>query len=288
MASHRGRPRGRGRHVRHPGDPPTTATTAPTSRSRPGQADTVNPSDRAGPKDSSGTASRRRTPGRAATRHATRYEQYGWPAWPYMALSFHEWAPTHKPSGRSRQHHGIASTRTRERQVRHAWLSDSRPRRCRAQAPLRCPRRSHGEGSDRPEGAGHGGGYGPASDACRSQNATGWKAGADHVVVGRPTSEREINRQDFDKGPVRYTLDRSVTLRQEKALWSADTARHEAGSEFAMSPLAGQYSRAGNGSRERLWRHPGWSSVTPMSLPCAGTAAGGSSERAPPCGSTIT
>ncbi|MEU5777858.1 hypothetical protein ABZ819_31720 [Streptomyces venezuelae] len=78
-------------------------------------------------------------------------------------------------------------------------------------------------------------GCGAAADAYPSQSAADWKAGADHVVVALPTAERESNRHDVAKGPVRYTIDRALTLRKEKVLWSAATPRHELGSEFEMT-----------------------------------------------------
>lgn len=64
---------------------------------------------------------------------------------------------------------------------------------------------------------------GPVDDPYPSRTAADWKAGADHVVVALPTAERETNREDFDKGSVRYTVDRAVTFRKAKVLWSADT-----------------------------------------------------------------
>ncbi|MFI0237641.1 hypothetical protein [Streptomyces sp. NPDC016845] len=78
-------------------------------------------------------------------------------------------------------------------------------------------------------------GCGAADDPYPSQTAADWKAGADHVVVALPTSERDINRQDVDKGSVRYTVERTVTLSKEKVLWSAHTPRHELGSAFDMT-----------------------------------------------------
>lgn len=89
-------------------------------------------------------------------------------------------------------------------------------------------------------------GCGLANDPYASQTAADWKAGADHVVVALPTSEREINRKDFDKGSVRYTVDRSVTFRKEKMLWSADTPRHEMGSAFDMTAPGWSMYRKGN------------------------------------------
>ncbi|NEB15880.1 hypothetical protein [Streptomyces coelicoflavus] len=88
-------------------------------------------------------------------------------------------------------------------------------------------------------------GCGPAGDAYPSRTAADWKAGADHVVVARPTSERETNRESFDKGPVRYTVDRSVTLRREKVLWSAAPPRHEVGNEFEMNAPGWSVYRSG-------------------------------------------
>ncbi|WP_256968650.1 hypothetical protein [Streptomyces sp. CS227] len=61
------------------------------------------------------------------------------------------------------------------------------------------------------------------------------KAGADHVVVARPTSEWESDRRDVAKRAVRYTAERAVTFRKEKVLWSAASPRHELGSEFDMT-----------------------------------------------------
>ncbi|MFJ9123448.1 MULTISPECIES: hypothetical protein [unclassified Streptomyces] len=78
-------------------------------------------------------------------------------------------------------------------------------------------------------------GCGLTDDAYPSLTAADWKTGADHVVVAVPTSERETNRQDVDEGAVRYTVDRAVTFRKEKALWTAEAARHELGSAFEMT-----------------------------------------------------
>lgn len=78
-------------------------------------------------------------------------------------------------------------------------------------------------------------GCGAADDPYPSQTAADWKAGADHVVVAVPASEQESNRQDVAKGAVRYTVDRAVTLRKEKVLWSAAAPRHELGTEFDMT-----------------------------------------------------
>ncbi|MFL9655506.1 hypothetical protein ACJ7VE_17520 [Streptomyces sp. PB17] len=78
-------------------------------------------------------------------------------------------------------------------------------------------------------------GCGAPDDPYPSQSAADWKAGADHVVVALPTSERESNRRDVTKGAVRYTVDRTVTFRKEKVLWSAAGPRREVGSEFDMT-----------------------------------------------------
>lgn len=88
-------------------------------------------------------------------------------------------------------------------------------------------------------------GCGAAEDRYPSQTAADWKAAADHVVVALPASERESNRQDLSKGPVRYTVDRTVTLRTEKVLWSAATSRHELGSEFDMTAPGWSVYRSG-------------------------------------------
>lgn len=88
-------------------------------------------------------------------------------------------------------------------------------------------------------------GCGPADDAYPSQTAADWKAGADHVVVAVPSAERETNKQDVAKGAVRYTLDRAVTLRTEKVLWSAATARRELGSAFEMTAPGWSVYRSG-------------------------------------------
>lgn len=78
-------------------------------------------------------------------------------------------------------------------------------------------------------------GCGPAGDAHPSQTAADWTAGADHAVVAVATAERETNRRDVSKGAVRYTVDRAVTFRKERVLWSAGTARHELRSTFEMA-----------------------------------------------------
>lgn len=78
-------------------------------------------------------------------------------------------------------------------------------------------------------------GCGAPDDRFPSRTAADWKAGADHVVVTRPTAERETNREEVAMGAVRYTVDRAVTLRKERVLWSAATPRHELGSEFDMT-----------------------------------------------------
>ncbi|MFD6434192.1 hypothetical protein [Streptomyces venezuelae] len=78
-------------------------------------------------------------------------------------------------------------------------------------------------------------GCGAADDPYPSQTAADWKAFADHVVVALPTSEQESNRQAVSRGSVRYTVDRTITFRKEKVLWSAGTPRHELGSDFEMT-----------------------------------------------------
>ncbi|MEW2389330.1 hypothetical protein AB0933_13320 [Streptomyces venezuelae] len=88
-------------------------------------------------------------------------------------------------------------------------------------------------------------GCGAAADSYPSQSAADWRAGADHVVVALPTAERDSNRHDVAKGPVRYTLDRALTLRKEKVLWSAATPRHELGSEFEMTAPGWSVYRSG-------------------------------------------
>lgn len=78
-------------------------------------------------------------------------------------------------------------------------------------------------------------GCGAPDDRFPSRTAADWKTGADHVVVTRPTAERETNREEVAMGAVRYTVDRAVTLRKERVLWSAAAPRHELGSEFDMT-----------------------------------------------------
>ncbi|MFG2315019.1 hypothetical protein [Streptomyces tendae] len=89
-------------------------------------------------------------------------------------------------------------------------------------------------------------GCGPVGDPYPSRTAADWKAGADHVVVARPASERETGREYLGEGPVRYTVDRSVTLRREQTLWSAGHPRHELGSDFEMTAPGWSVYRSGN------------------------------------------
>ncbi|MFI1675870.1 hypothetical protein [Streptomyces sp. NPDC020607] len=88
-------------------------------------------------------------------------------------------------------------------------------------------------------------GCGAADDRYPSHTAADWKAGADHVVVAVPTAERDINRRDLGKGPVRYTVERTVTLSKEKVLWSARAPRRELGSAFEMTAPGWSVYRSG-------------------------------------------
>ncbi|MEU6676416.1 hypothetical protein [Streptomyces sp. NPDC046925] len=97
---------------------------------------------------------------------------------------------------------------------------------------------------------------GPVDDPYPSRTAADWKAGADHVVVALPTAERETNREDFDKGSVRYTVDRAVTFRKEKVLWSADNPRHEMGSAFDMTAPGWSVYRNGNRAKDKAPEAP--------------------------------
>ncbi|MFD7563920.1 hypothetical protein ACFV7O_12080 [Streptomyces tendae] len=99
-------------------------------------------------------------------------------------------------------------------------------------------------------------GCGPVGDPYPSRTAADWKAGADHVVVARPASERETDREDFDEGPVRYTVDRSVTLRREETLWSAGHPRHEVGSDFEMKAPGWSVHRSGNRAKRTAPQAP--------------------------------
>ncbi|CAL9567381.1 hypothetical protein SUDANB145_04749 [Streptomyces sp. enrichment culture] len=77
-------------------------------------------------------------------------------------------------------------------------------------------------------------GCGIPQDAYASQTASDWVTNADHVVVATPTAEKEINREDYTEGSVKYTADRDVTFRADDVLWSAGSPRQELGDSFDM------------------------------------------------------
>ncbi|MEU3612137.1 hypothetical protein ABZ725_07425 [Streptomyces sp. NPDC006872] len=78
-------------------------------------------------------------------------------------------------------------------------------------------------------------GCGIANDATPSLTAEDWVANADHAVVATPTREQDTDRRDFRTGPVRYRTDRTVTLRTDSVLWSADSPRRALGENFDMA-----------------------------------------------------
>ncbi|MFC8566531.1 hypothetical protein ACFUIW_12315 [Streptomyces sp. NPDC057245] len=88
-------------------------------------------------------------------------------------------------------------------------------------------------------------GCGLVSDAYASRTAADWKANADHVVVAAPTSERETNREDMGEGALEYTVDRSVALRAEEVLWSAERPRQTLAEEFEMTAPGWSVYRSG-------------------------------------------
>ncbi|MEV5809716.1 hypothetical protein [Streptomyces parvulus] len=77
-------------------------------------------------------------------------------------------------------------------------------------------------------------GCGIPQDAYASQTASDWVTNADHVVVATPTAEAETNRENYDEGPVKYTVDRDIAFRSDDVLWSADSPRQTMGERFDM------------------------------------------------------
>ncbi|GGL70570.1 hypothetical protein GCM10010129_12610 [Streptomyces fumigatiscleroticus] len=77
-------------------------------------------------------------------------------------------------------------------------------------------------------------GCGLVSDTYPSQTAADWTGNADHVVVATPTAEQETNRHDYTEGTLKYRVDRKVTFRTDRVLWSAGQPRHSLGKEFGM------------------------------------------------------
>ncbi|MET9731919.1 hypothetical protein ABZZ79_15065 [Streptomyces sp. NPDC006458] len=77
-------------------------------------------------------------------------------------------------------------------------------------------------------------GCGYGSEPWPSQTARDWVTYADHVVVATPAGEQDTGRQDYDRGPVAYTVDRLVAFRTEGVLWSTERPRHAIGRDFDM------------------------------------------------------
>ena len=88
-------------------------------------------------------------------------------------------------------------------------------------------------------------GCGTASDYYPSQTAEDWVAYADHVVVASPVREADTNRQDYTKGSIQYDVDRAVTFRTDRLLWSAGRPRHRIGDSFAMVAPGWRVYRSG-------------------------------------------
>ncbi|MFB7595386.1 hypothetical protein [Streptomyces sp. NPDC056160] len=66
------------------------------------------------------------------------------------------------------------------------------------------------------------------------QTARDWVTQADHVVVASPVHQEDTGRRDYTKGPVRYDLDRKVTFRADRLLWSTGRPRQSLGRSFDM------------------------------------------------------
>ncbi|MGW2642347.1 hypothetical protein [Streptomyces sp. NPDC001348] len=89
-------------------------------------------------------------------------------------------------------------------------------------------------------------GCGVGSDPYPSQTAKDWITYADHVAVATPVRERETNRRDYRRGPVRYDVDRMVTFRTDDLLWSSRHPAKTLDKSFDMTAPGWRVYTSGN------------------------------------------
>jgi hypothetical protein len=89
-------------------------------------------------------------------------------------------------------------------------------------------------------------GCGVSSDPYPSQTAEDWVTYADHVAVATPVRERETNRREYTKGPVRYDADRAVTFRTDDLLWSSRRSAKPLDKSFDMTAPGWRVYKSGS------------------------------------------